>query len=85
MTEWTPAPNERTLDVRDVDPGIQHVFIRRLCDDLDDNQVLELIVDHDPWPLKLQMETAGNAGFSWNYLEHGPDVWRIRIATGEKV
>ena len=35
--------------------------------------------DHDPRPLyhQLQAEQPGKVG--WEYLEQGPEIWRVRI------
>jgi uncharacterized protein (DUF2249 family) len=35
--------------------------------------------DHDPKPLyyRCQAEQAGT--FTWTCLEHGPEVWRVRL------
>jgi uncharacterized protein (DUF2249 family) len=38
-----------------------------------------LIADHDPRPLRRQFETRCADRFSWDYLEQGRAVWRVRI------
>ena len=39
----------------------------------------ELVNDHDPKPLYYQLEADYSGQFSWDYLEAGPEVWRVRI------
>lgn len=34
--------------------------------------------DHDPKPLRYQFEAEHAGQFTWEYLERGPDVWRVR-------
>lgn len=35
--------------------------------------------DHDPSPLHYQIETNYPGEFLWEYLEEGPEVWRVEI------
>ena len=35
--------------------------------------------DHDPKPLYYQFNMEMPAQFEWEYLEQGPEVWRVRI------
>lgn len=35
--------------------------------------------DHDPKPLYYQFEAEHAGQFTWEYLEQGPEVWRVRI------
>ena len=39
----------------------------------------ELVNDHDPKPLWYQFSAERSGAFTWDYLEQGPDVWRVRI------
>ena len=38
-----------------------------------------LVNDHDPLPLRYQFEAQYPGQFTWDYLEAGPDAWRVRI------
>jgi len=38
-----------------------------------------LVNDHDPKPLRYQFEAEHADDFTWDYLEQGPEVWRVRI------
>ena len=39
----------------------------------------ELVNDHDPKPLYYQLEAEQTGRFTWDYVEQGPEVWRVRI------
>jgi uncharacterized protein (DUF2249 family) len=41
-----------------------------------------LVNDHDPKPLRYQLEAEHAGRFTWDYLKAGPDVWRVRIGRG---
>lgn len=77
MTENTPS--ERRIDVRTLIPAQRHKTIFSLIDSLALGEGFELINDHDPSPLKYQLEVQYPGYCSWVYLEQGPDVWRIEI------
>lgn len=69
-----------TLDIRPVPVREKHPTIFRTFDQMDPGKTLLLINDHDPKPLYYQF-TAERAGhFEWNYVERGPQVWRVEIA-----
>jgi regulator of cell morphogenesis and NO signaling len=68
------------LDVREIVPRERHQLIFRLLDGLAPGQTLLLINDHDPIPLYYQLEATRPDQYSWDYLEQGPEVWRVNIA-----
>jgi len=39
-----------------------------------------LVNDHDPKPLRYQFQAEHPGEFTWDYLESGPEAWRVRIA-----
>lgn len=71
--------SERVINVRDIDPRHRHAIIFQLFDHLDPESSLQLVVDHDPRPLRYQLEASHGARCNWCYLERGPDVWRVRL------
>ena len=75
MTEPTATP----LDVRDMAPRVRHPTILSTFDALAPGEALELVNDHDPKPLRYQFEAELTGTFTWDYLEEGPEVWRVRI------
>ena len=82
MNESNTTQNERIVDVREISPGVRHTVIHQLFGNLNAEQTLQLIVDHDPCRLKLQLEARHGSHVGWDYLEHGPDIWRVRISRG---
>ena len=39
----------------------------------------ELVNDDDPKPLYYQLEAEQTGKFTWEYLEEGPEAWRVKI------
>lgn len=68
-----------TLDVREVAPRDRHPLIFRTYDELEPGGAFELINDHDPRPLYYQFHAERNGQVEWEYLEQGPERWRVRI------
>jgi uncharacterized protein (DUF2249 family) len=71
--------NERVIKVADIDPRYRHTIIFRLFEHLGPNDSLQIVVDHDPKPLRLQLEARHGSRCNWSYIEKGPDIWRIRL------
>jgi uncharacterized protein (DUF2249 family) len=67
------------LDVRDEVPARRHQLIFETYGALKSGDAFVLVNDHDPKPLYYQFDAEHNGEFSWDYLEQGPDVWRVRI------
>jgi len=72
-------PSERVIDVQDIDPRHRHTIIFQLIQHLPEGGSLQLVADHDPKPLRYQAEATFGARFRWDYLEEGPDAWRVRV------
>ena len=73
-------PNtDPTLDVRSEPPARRHTMIFESYAALAPGSGFELVNDHDPKPLYYQFEAEHTGQFSWDYLEQGPEVWRVRI------
>ncbi|MDA8346251.1 MAG: DUF2249 domain-containing protein [Thermaerobacter sp.] len=67
------------LDVRSLVPMQRHTAIFATFDGLKPGEAFELVNDHDPKPLYYQFEAEHAGTFTWDYLEQGPQVWRVRI------
>lgn len=67
------------LDVRNEPPARRHDLILGTYKDLESGKGFELVNDHDPKPLWYQFDAEFKDQFTWDYLESGPDVWRVRI------
>lgn len=68
-----------TVDVREIAPRERHPLIFSTFRGLGAGEAMELVNDHDPKPLYYQFQAELPGKFSWDYLESGPDVWRVRI------
>jgi uncharacterized protein (DUF2249 family) len=71
--------NRRVVDVRQTAPAQRHPKIFGAFEDLTSGQSFELVNDHDPKPLYYQFQAERTGQFEWNYLEQGPQVWRVEI------
>ena len=67
------------LDVRELAPRLRHELIFRTFHELAPGGNFVLVNDHDPKPLYYQFQAEYAGQFSWDYLEQGPEVWRVRI------
>ncbi|MCC7448565.1 MAG: DUF2249 domain-containing protein [Anaerolineae bacterium] len=68
-----------TLDVREIRPAQRHPLIFQTFESLQPGQGFILINDHDPKPLYYQFRAERDGQFTWDYLEEGPEVWRVRV------
>lgn len=85
-TKGEPPRPDPVLDVRDLAPAKRHEVIFDTYGGLTPGTAFVLVNDHDPKPLYYQFEAEHAGRFSWDYLEAGPSVWRVRIgraAAGE--
>ena len=73
------AIEEQVVDVREIVPRLRHTVIFQLFENLDGQHALQLIADHDPRPLRVQLEANHGSRCRWTYLEEGPDRWRVRL------
>ncbi len=69
----------RELDVRSEPPARRHELIFETYHGLGDGESYVLVNDHDPKPLRYQFEAEHAGAFTWQYLEEGPQVWRVEI------
>ncbi|HET9185942.1 MAG TPA: DUF2249 domain-containing protein [Solirubrobacterales bacterium] len=67
------------LDVRKEPPARRHELIFETYTKLGAGEGFVLVNDHDPKPLQYQFEAEHAGEFTWEYLEEGPTVWRVRI------
>lgn len=67
------------LDVRDLIPRERHPLIFKTFHNLAPGEAFLLVNDHDPKPLYYQFQAELGEPFLWEYLESGPEVWRVRI------
>lgn len=63
----------------DITPKLRHVRIFRVFDKLEPGEYMHLSNDHDPKPLQYQFMFEREGKFTWEYLEEGPEIWRVAI------
>ena len=72
-----------TVDVRSIAPRERHPLIFSTFRALTSGQVMELVNDHDPRPLYYQFQAEMPGTFTWEYLEQGPESWRVAITRND--
>ncbi len=70
---------DKVLDVRPIPPRIKHSTIFSTFDSLEPGDSFVLVNDHDPVPLRYQFDFERAGQVNWEYLEQGPELWRVRI------
>jgi uncharacterized protein (DUF2249 family) len=73
-------PIDALIDIRIVPRPERHRLIFRSFERLSQGDALILVNDHDPRPLAHHFGARYGGAFGWQYLEQGPDVWRVRIS-----
>ena len=71
---------ENTLDVTVLEPRMKHPTIFNTFDQLHEGESFTILNDHDPKPLYYQLLSERGNIFNWEYLEQGPEAWRIKIS-----
>ncbi|MDT7894398.1 MAG: DUF2249 domain-containing protein [Armatimonadota bacterium] len=70
------------MDVRNIPPRDRHSLIFQTFEALKPGESFVLVNDHDPKPLYYEFQYERQGQFTWEYLERGPEVWRVRIGKG---
>jgi len=76
---WSEGEPMKQIDVRTIRPRDRHPLLFQAFDDLEAGQAFELVNDHDPKPLYYQFQAERPGLLEWEYLEQGPETWRVRI------
>lgn len=71
--------NESVLDIRTIPPPQRHPLIFDRFDGLEAGESFVLVNDHNPKPLYYQFQAELTGQFTWEYLEEGPEAWRVQI------
>jgi uncharacterized protein (DUF2249 family) len=74
------GPELPELDARLVPHAIRHATIFGALDAVQVGGGLVLVAPHDPLPLLTQIEQRSPGVFEVDYLERGPEAWRLRFA-----
>lgn len=68
-----------TIDIRDTAPLKRQQLMFNRFETLQQGQSFQLVTDHEPKRLHEQLQIRSGNGFTWDYLEAGPAVWRVQI------
>jgi len=67
------------VDARQYQPRDKHTVIFNTFHDLKVGEKMQLLNDHDPKPLQYQFIVEYKDHFEWEYIEQGPELWRVSI------
>jgi uncharacterized protein (DUF2249 family) len=73
------GPGYPELDARAIPHAIRHATIFGALDTVGQGSGLVLVAPHDPLPLLGQIEQRYDGQFSAEYLERGPEAWRLAL------
>ncbi len=76
----TTLENENILNVTLLEPQMKHPTIFVRFDELTPGESLTIHNDHDPKPLYYQLLGERGNIFTWEYLEEGSKLWRVKIS-----
>lgn len=76
--------NINILDVTVIEPRLKHPTIFKTFDALVMGEGFIIHNDHDPKPLYYQLLGERGNIFNWEYLEEGPELWKVKIAKRDK-
>ncbi len=68
------------LNVSLIEPRLKHPTIFAEFDKLNEGESLVILNDHDPKPLYYQLLGERDNIFTWEYLEQGPEQWKVQIS-----
>jgi len=75
----TQTATATTLDVRVLPCEQRRELIFSTFDGLPAGGAMEILNDHDIKPLQGVFENLVPGKFAWEYLQKGPDLWRVAI------
>jgi uncharacterized protein (DUF2249 family) len=68
------------LDARTIPHAIRHATIFGALDAVGPGRSMVLVAPHDPLPLLAQVESRYAGAFGFEYLERGPESWRLLLS-----
>ena len=71
------------LDVRMIPPVVRHATIFGILERLPAGESFSIVNDHDPAPLRRQIEARYPGTYSWTYIVQGPHYWQVEIGRGD--
>ncbi len=74
-----------SLDLWSVSPGARHDQVGRWLAAVAAGEALVIVTDHDPLRLRGQVSAERPGQLEWEPLEHGPELWPVRIGRSAAV
>lgn len=75
----TDGPEYPELDARTIPHAIRHATIFGALDGVRAGSGMVLVAPHDPLPLLAQLEQRAPGAFDVDYLQRGPEAWRLSL------
>jgi uncharacterized protein (DUF2249 family) len=72
--------SDKELDVRALGMPDRHAAILRTYEALSIGESFVLVTHHDPHHLREEFNTDHPGSHGWEYLDQGPETWRIQIS-----
>ncbi len=70
----------KTINAPEFPPHMKHKVIFETFESLQPGEAMLLVNDHDPVPLRYQFELEHPGTFTWDYIEQGPQTFKVKIA-----
>lgn len=77
------TPPLEPLDVHAIPRSIRHATIFGILERLAPGEAFRIVNDHDPAPLRRQIEARYPGLYSWAYIVPGPELWQVEIGRNE--
>jgi uncharacterized protein (DUF2249 family)/quercetin dioxygenase-like cupin family protein len=74
-----PTAAEREIDLCLLPRSERHPLVFEAFDRLAVGESFIVLNDHDPQPLRMQIEKMRAGEMGWEYVERGPDTFRVRL------
>lgn len=78
-------PTTTELDLRPMPPALRHTTIFDRLGAMSVGDVLRIVNDHDPKPLRYQLEAEHPGEYRWVAVESGPERWVIDVTSRARV
>lgn len=69
-----------TVNATEYPPHLKHKVIFETFGKLQPAESMLLVNDHDPVPLRYQFDAMHPGQFTWEYIEQGPQTFRVKIS-----
>ena len=76
------AQGDPELDVRLIPHAVRHGAVLGAFDAVQPGSALVLVAPHDPQPLLRQLAERAGGRLEVDYLQRGPEEWRLRVTRG---